>query len=572
MKVLQLGLRLSIFITMFALFLPITSIPKAHAATTNVTLGSTFIEGGGDPAANGIRVAPSNTQAFMGTGSWQATGTTSVSTIAGTNDEKAGIYLIPGQFGLPASFELNDIKRVAWRTYNTVDTPNNPTFYLTVYLTTGGAFSFGRLTAEPIYALSPNNPNANQWVTWDTNAGTNQLKFHQSSAPGNTNIGWFGTGPTLADVTGGTVNWGSYPNSGSVQTHNYSVYPVNFMLIETGNPWDNGFTGFIDGIEVEIDTDNDNIADSITIIDLEAITPPDYLQFSTQPVNTQAGSTITPAVQVAYYDGVTGAIDTTFTGPITLAIGNNPAGGTLGGTLTVNAVAGVATFSDLSINNVGTGYTLVASAAAVTDVPSSAFDITAAPVVVVPPVVVPPVVETGSSDPAPAVAAAPTFADSAFLTKSVDKTIAQIGDTLTFVINYGNPKGNTLNNVVIADTFDSRLINIQVVSSSMGSPVVSGNSVTLQGFSLLPGQRATLTITAQISNAAKPGDVIGNTASLESPDASIHFSNVTLTTILPGALPATGASPLSALRLPALLMMALLVGFVMRRCSLSHSL
>ncbi len=48
---------------------------------------------------------------------------------------------------------------------------------------------------------------------------------------------------------------------------------------------------------------------------------------------------------------------------VTLAIQNNPGSGTLGGTTTVavNVNTGVATFSGLSINNVGAGYTLTAS-------------------------------------------------------------------------------------------------------------------------------------------------------------------------------------------------------------------
>ena len=45
-----------------------------------------------------------------------------------------------------------------------------------------------------------------------------------------------------------------------------------------------------------------------------------------------------------------------------MAIGTNPSSGTLAGTLTVNAVAGVATFANLSINAAGSGYTLGASA------------------------------------------------------------------------------------------------------------------------------------------------------------------------------------------------------------------
>jgi len=68
---------------------------------------------------------------------------------------------------------------------------------------------------------------------------------------------------------------------------------------------------------------------------------------------------------------------TTATTSITVAIGTNPASGTLSGTTTVAAVSGVATFSHLSIDKAGTGYTLTASATGLTGVTSSAFDVVA---------------------------------------------------------------------------------------------------------------------------------------------------------------------------------------------------
>ena len=51
-----------------------------------------------------------------------------------------------------------------------------------------------------------------------------------------------------------------------------------------------------------------------------------------------------------------------FTGPVTIALRANPTNAVLGGTRTVNAVAGIATFADLTLNEPGKGYTLVASA------------------------------------------------------------------------------------------------------------------------------------------------------------------------------------------------------------------
>ena len=70
---------------------------------------------------------------------------------------------------------------------------------------------------------------------------------------------------------------------------------------------------------------------------------------------------MTPAVQVTAKDAQNNTA-TGFTGTVTVAIGTNPAGGNLSGTKTIIAVGGVATFSDLSINRNGTGYTLTAKA------------------------------------------------------------------------------------------------------------------------------------------------------------------------------------------------------------------
>src|SRR5207245_10008679 len=89
------------------------------------------------------------------------------------------------------------------------------------------------------------------------------------------------------------------------------------------------------------------------------------LSFNVQPSNTFAGAPITPAVQVTALDGQ-GNTATGFTGNVTVALGANPGSGTLSGTTTVAAVAGVATFPGLSINKVGTGYTLTASATGAT--------------------------------------------------------------------------------------------------------------------------------------------------------------------------------------------------------------
>lgn len=105
----------------------------------------------------------------------------------------------------------------------------------------------------------------------------------------------------------------------------------------------------------------------------------DTFVFATQPAGAMAGARFTkqPVVHVTDQNG---KIDTGYNGTVTLSIASNlnPSGGTLKGTTTVNAVAGVATFTDLSINLAGNGYALMASQGNLTPSLSHTFNVTAA--------------------------------------------------------------------------------------------------------------------------------------------------------------------------------------------------
>jgi hypothetical protein len=101
------------------------------------------------------------------------------------------------------------------------------------------------------------------------------------------------------------------------------------------------------------------------------------LAFAQQPTNAQAGASITPAVTVQVQDAG-GNVVTGSSASVTIAIGTNPGGGTLSGTSPVNAVNGAATFSNLSINRPGTGYTLTSSSSGLAGATSSSFNIAAA--------------------------------------------------------------------------------------------------------------------------------------------------------------------------------------------------
>ena len=97
------------------------------------------------------------------------------------------------------------------------------------------------------------------------------------------------------------------------------------------------------------------------------------LAFSTQPLTTIEGAmAISPAVRVA----VQNAFGNTVAGAtyaVTVAWVANPTGATLAGTTTVNAVDGIATFADLSVDRPGSGYTLAATASGLTGATSTTF-------------------------------------------------------------------------------------------------------------------------------------------------------------------------------------------------------
>lgn len=98
------------------------------------------------------------------------------------------------------------------------------------------------------------------------------------------------------------------------------------------------------------------------------------LVISTQPAGATPATPFTtqPVVEVRDASNVLVSSSTSF---VAVSL-NGGTGGTLSGTLIVQAVGGVATFTDLSINQAGTGYSLTFSAINLTSATSTSFDVT----------------------------------------------------------------------------------------------------------------------------------------------------------------------------------------------------
>ncbi|HEY2805839.1 MAG TPA: Ig-like domain-containing protein [Gemmatimonadales bacterium] len=116
-----------------------------------------------------------------------------------------------------------------------------------------------------------------------------------------------------------------------------------------------------------------SISNAFTVSAASATT----LVFTALPTSATAGAAFSPVVQVTVRDGL-GNVATGFNGTVTMALGSGPSGGALVGTTSVTAVAGVATFTGLSLSKSGSGYTLTASAGGVTGATSSSFAVSAA--------------------------------------------------------------------------------------------------------------------------------------------------------------------------------------------------
>ena len=126
--------------------------------------------------------------------------------------------------------------------------------------------------------------------------------------------------------------------------------------------------------DLRLDTSNSSLTTPVTCATATG------LQFGTQPSDALVGDVITgtpndpsgPPVTVRIVDGSGNLVDSS--APVTVALGNNPGGATLGGTTMQNAVHGVATFNNLTLDKPDNGYSLVASSLGLTNSPSGNFN------------------------------------------------------------------------------------------------------------------------------------------------------------------------------------------------------
>jgi dUTPase len=202
-----------------------------------------------------------------------------------------------------------------------------------------------------VFTVQPSNAAAGATITPN-------VTLVAKDAIGNINTGYTSTVTLTLPVNPG----GSTPSNASVAAVGGTVHFGNLFLNKVG-------TGY------RLQASDGSVTSSQS--GLFNITPGAALKlaFIVQPSTATAGANIFPAVKVAAQDAFDNTV-TSFGNNITMSLATNPGGvGTLGGTLTKAAIAGIATFTTLDLNVPAVGYQLGAAAAGLTGATSAAFTI-----------------------------------------------------------------------------------------------------------------------------------------------------------------------------------------------------
>jgi hypothetical protein len=227
------------------------------------------------------------------------------------------------------------------------------------------------------------------------------------------------------------------------------------------------------------------------------------LVFVGQPSGVQVGNVISPPVQVAIEDA-SAQIVASRTDAITLQIGANPGNATLGGTVTKNAVNGVATFSDLTLNQAGDNYTLVASTPQLPNAPSAPFNVSAVPVAHLVFSVQPSNTQAGAAI-APAVVVQ--------IQDQTNTVLTSRTDVITISLQ-SNPGNGSLSGTVTATavagiaTFPNLILTKAANGYTLTAATGNASGAVSTAFNVAPGSPAQLVSNANLSRSAPAGAAV----------------------------------------------------------------
>jgi hypothetical protein len=350
---------------------------------------------------------------------------------------------------------------------------------------------------------------------------------------------------SITDATAGAAIY--FTQDGSTPTTASALYTGPFII---------STTQIIQAIAAAQGDLNSAVASSAYTIN---IPPPTQLAFTVQPVNTLLNTVITPPIQVAVENSL-GNVVTTSTSAVTLTLyptvsAGPPVSQPLGGTTTVNAVNGIATFSDLTVPNVAS-YILAATSGTLQSATSNAFSITPPPITITLPSPLIGIASTltGSftlGQPAPSGGAVVTLTSSTPANVTISPasvTVAQGQTTGSFTYTGVAAGPSTLSAGATNYQTGTATVTGTAAQVSLGviPAVAPGQSVSL-ALSLAtpaPAGGTTVTFTIANPNIATVTSSVFVPAGLQTPTANPQVSGVligttTVTATAPGYAPAT---------------------------------
>jgi hypothetical protein len=243
--------------------------------------------------------------------------------------------------------------------------------------------------------------------------------------------------------------------------------------------------------------------------------PATRLGFVQQPGSATAGQSLAPAVRVAVQNDLGGTVANA-AHTVTLALGSNPGSATLSGTTSVQAINGIATFPNLSLDKAGAGYTLIATATNLAPATSTGFNNGAGPASQLTLTTAPPASATSGQPLAPQ--------PSVQLRDAFGNAVGQAGVVVTAGISSGSA---TLGGSTTATTNTAGLAAFATLAlTGTGSAVTIGFSATgvtpaTSGpISLAPPPATALAIVTQPSATAPSGVAFAVQPSVKLRDAS----------------------------------------------------
>ncbi len=217
------------------------------------------------------------------------------------------------------------------------------------------------------------------------------------------------------------------------------------------------------------------------------------------------------SVEDAYGNLVTG-----FGGDVTLALSGGPFGASLGGTTTVTAAGGLATFAGLTLDAVGPQYTLEATSAGLASADTAAFGVSPAP----------PAQLVITAQPSATIAAGSGFGLSAAVEDTFGNIVTGFSGDVT-VSMAADPAGAGLagHTTVVATngiaTFSGLSIDMAAGRDSLRVAANGTGSATTAAFSVIPAAPSRLVIVAEPPDQAIAGQGFGFTVAAEDPYGNV---------------------------------------------------